>query len=144
MTITELQCFQRVQWRPDGRELRRFAIAMLVGFLALGLIAAWRSSNVGRGSLILWSVGLTLAVTALIPGLGRAAYLLIYVPSSFIGFLISKLILFLMFFLIFAPLAVVLRWLGKDLLRLRPSGGIRAVWSQVQRREDPDRYYRQF
>lgn len=143
MTLTELQCFQRVQWRPDSRELRRFAIAMLVGFFALGLIATWRNSNVSRGALVFWSVGLGLAVAALIPGVGRAAYLLIYVPTSLVGYVISKIILALMFFLVFVPLAIILRSLGKDILRLRPRQN-RAIWTRTKQREDPDRYYRQF
>jgi hypothetical protein len=143
MTVTALACFQHVQWRPDNRELRRFAIAMLVGFLGLGLIAAWRSSSVGRGTLALWGLGLLLAVAALIPGLGRAAYLSIYIPTSLVGYVVSKVILVLIFSLVFVPLALILRSTGKDLLRLHPKQN-RAVWTPLKREHDSDRYYHQF
>ncbi|HYE65986.1 MAG TPA: SxtJ family membrane protein [Pyrinomonadaceae bacterium] len=135
--------FQHVQWQPDSRELRRFAVAMLVGFTILGLIAAWRTNNLGTFPLVLWSLGIGLAVAALVPGLGRAAYLAVYLPTSIIGYIVSHVILFLMFFLVFVPIGLILRLTGKDLLRLRPQGS-RAVWMHMETKKHSDSYYRQF
>lgn len=143
MSVTQLPMFQHVQWQPDSRELRRFAVAMLVGFTILGLIAAWRTNNLGTFPLVLWSLGIGLAVAALVPGLGRAAYLAVYLPTSIIGYIVSHVILFLMFFLVFVPIGLILRLTGKDLLRLRPQGS-RAVWMHMETKKHSDSYYRQF
>jgi hypothetical protein len=116
---------------------------MLGGFAVLGLIVAWRESNFGQKSLVLWSIGAALAISALLPSLGRLSYLAIYLPSSFIGYFVSKVILLLMFFLVFAPIAVLIRLLGKDVLCTNQKG-TRAHWSPVARSNDANRYYRQF
>jgi hypothetical protein len=143
MSVTQLPFFQHVRWQPDRKELGRFALSMFCGFAVLGLIVAWRESSFGHRTLVLWSIGVSLATSALLPTLGRYSYLAIYLPTSFIGYFISKVILCLMFFLVFWPLATILRFLGKDILSLNPQG-VRAIWNPVSRSNDPNRYYRQF
>ena len=143
MKFTELPFFHRVQWHPDRTELRSFAIAMLIGFGILGSLAALRHSGVTRGSLVLWTIGVVLAVSAMIPGLARIAYLAVYVPSSIVGYFISRIILFFVFFLVFVPIGALLKMFGKDLLRLHPKSP-RAMWLTINGTRDSNRYYRQF
>lgn len=144
MDVTQLRCFQHIHWSPSRHELRRFAMAMLVGFAVLGLLSAWRSHSLSTRTLILWGIGIVLAVAAFIPKLGRIAYLCIYVPSSLIGFVVSNVVLVLMFFLVFMPLGVILRLMGKDILLLRPPRGSRATWTRIENVKDYDSYYRQY
>jgi hypothetical protein len=143
MKVTELPFFQHVQWQPDRNELRRFAISMLVGFAVIGLIVAWRAGQFGRGTFICWELGLALAVAAQVPKLGRIAYLCVYVPTSLIGYVISHVVLTLIFFFVFMPLGMLLRLMGKDLLQLRATGG-QTKWRRVEEAKDANRYYRQF
>ena len=143
MNLTSLPFFQHVKWRPDAAELRRFAIAMLLGFSLLGLFAVWRANGIGTGSLVLWGIGASLAIAAIIPGLGRVAYLGVYLPTSIIGYFVSHVILILMFFLIITPLGFALRLMGKDPLqqrRLKQKTG----WTPVKAVKREDSYYRQF
>ena len=143
MKFSELPFFRHVKWFPDRSELRRFAIAMLVGFTVLGLLAVWRNHSLTRSSIVLFGLGVGLAVAALIPGLGRLAYLAVYVPSSFVGYFVSRLILFVVFFLVFVPIGALLKLMGKDLLRLKPEKP-RAIWTSMNSTRDSNRYYRQF
>jgi hypothetical protein len=143
MSLKDLTYFKRVKWQPDASELRKFSIAMLVGFAVLGALSALRHHGVQWGSISLWSLGAVLAIAAWIPGLGRIAYLAVYVPSSFIGHFVSKIVLFFVFFLVFVPIGVLLRLLGKDLLRLRPATP-RASWTPMNSLKSSNRYYRQF
>ncbi|HKZ78768.1 MAG TPA: SxtJ family membrane protein [Pyrinomonadaceae bacterium] len=143
MSIINLPFLQHVKWHPDAKELRKFAVSMLVGFAVLGLLSAWRSGSVGTFSIVLWSIGIVLAVASFIPELARAAYLGVYLPTSVIGYIMSHVVLALTFFLVFTPLGIVLRLTGKDLLQLNPSRD-ETKWRRVEGREDDDRYYRQF
>jgi hypothetical protein len=143
MKFTELPFFQHVQWRPDRNELRRFAISMLVGFAVIGLIFIWRAGDFSRGALICWAIGAALAIAAFTPGLGRVAYLLVYLPTSVIGYVVSHIALGLIFFFIFTPLGLLLRLMGKDLLQLRAARG-QTNWRRVREVGDANRYYRQF
>lgn len=144
MQLTQLPCFQHLNWRPDRAELRRFAVAMFVGFGVLGLLAALRAWNVTQASVVLWTLGVALAAGARLPGLGRGVYLLIYVPASLVGYVVSHLVLTLMFFLVFAPLGLVLRALGYDLLQQRRTRGA-TNWRTTHRsRPTTESYYHQF
>lgn len=143
MKLTALPFFQHVNWRPDARELRRFAIAMLIGFSLLGLLAAWRAGGVSTTSIVLWSVGIFLAVAAFVPKLGRIAYLGVYLPTSIIGYVVSNVILTLMFFLVITPLGIILRLMGKDFLQQRRQKQ-KTQWMPVKGAKSEDSYYRQF
>jgi hypothetical protein len=143
MKFTGLPFFQHVQWRPERNELLRFAISMLVGFAAIGLIVAWRTHAFGQSTLVCWGIGAALAVAAFIPVLGRVAYLCVYVPTSIIGYIISHIVLALIFFFVFTPLGVLLRLMSKDLLQLRAARG-QTKWRRVEEVKDASSYYRQF
>lgn len=143
MDVTTLPFFQHVKWRPDAKELRRFAVAMLIGFGLLGLFSAWRGNGIGTGSLVLWGIGAFLAVAALVPGLGKIAYLGVYLPTSIIGYVVSHVILALMFFFVITPLGIILRMLGKDPLRQRRQSN-ETGWTPVKGVKSEDSYYRQF
>lgn len=143
MNVTALPFFQHVKWRPDAAELRRFAIAMLVGFTLLGLLSAWRARGIGTASIVLWSLGIFLAIAAFVPGLGRVAYLAVYLPTSIIGYVVSNVLLTLMFFFVITPLAIILRLMGKDLLQQRRPKQ-KPEWMAVKGVKNEDSYYRQF
>ncbi len=143
MKLKALPFFQHVKWQPDAKELRRFAIAMLIGFFVLGALATWRAWGIGTGAIILWTIGATLAVAALVPKLGRIAYLAVYLPTSIIGYVVSNVMLALMFFLVITPLAIILKLMGKDLLQQRRQKRT-TQWIPVNGTKNEDSYYRQF
>ena len=143
MKIATLPFFQHVKWRPDARELRRFAIAMLVGFAVLGVLSAWKTRGVHSGSVVLWAIGLVLAVAAFVPKLGRIAYLAVYLPTSIIGYVVSNVMLTLMFFLVVTPLGILMKLMGKDVLQQRRPDRT-THWTPVKDTKTEDSYYRQF
>ena len=131
-----------MKWHPDARELRRFAVAMLIGFTVFGSLAAWRASGINSPSIVLWAIGVVLAISALVPGLGRAAYLAVYLPTSIVGYVVSHVMLALMFFFVITPLGLILRLMGKDFLQQRRRN--KSQWMPVRASNSEDSYYRQF
>jgi len=142
MTLAELPAFQHLKWHPDHQERRSFALAMLIGFAILGLVSAWRTREFGSPTYILWTIGAGLAAASQVPGLGRLAYLAVYVPSSLIGFVVSQVLLTIIFFTVFVPIGFALRLTGKDPLYLRP--GERLQWFTHVENTERRRYYRQY
>ena len=140
MKLAALPFFQHVKWHPDARELRRFAVAMLIGFTVLGSLAVWRASGVSTGAIVLWSLGIFLAIAAFVPRLNRLAYLAVYLPTSIIGYFVSHVILALMFFFVITPLGIILRLSGKDFLQQQRQ----KQWRPVKDVKSEDSYYRQF
>jgi hypothetical protein len=143
MQFTKLPCFQHLNWHPERTELRQFAWAMLVGFALLGLLAAARAWSFGSATWLLWLAGAALAGGALVPGLGRYVYLFVYVPVSMLGYVVSHLVLTLIFFLVFAPLGALLNLLGYDLLQRRQPRG-QSNWRALAPQRSNERYYHQF
>ena len=143
MRLHKLRCFQHVNWKPDSGELRRFAIAMLVGFSLIGLLLGLRAHDI-PGTIAPWAlVGAVLAVLAMIPASGRFAYLAVYLPTSAIGFVISHVLLTVVYFLVFTPIGLLLRLLGRDLLGVRrPLNG--STWKARGGKKDSRSYYRQY
>jgi hypothetical protein len=135
--------FQHVKWSPDTAELRRFALSMVIGFGVLGGIAVLRHRGIVPLATGLWIAGLVLAVAALVPGLGRCVYLGVYVVSGAIGFLVSNVLLTLVYYLLFTPIGLVLRLVGKDPLRLRARAA-NSHWQPHGTREDERAYYRRY
>lgn len=138
--MKSLPFFQHIKWQPDARELRRFAVAMLIGFAVLGSLAAWRAGGISTTAIVLWSAGAFLAIASFVPKLNRLAYLAVYLPTSIIGYVVSHVLLGLMFFFIVTPLGIVLRLLGKDFLQQKRQ----SQWTPVRGVKSEDSYYRQF
>ena len=134
---------ERVNWHPNQKELRRFAVAMLIGFSVLALLSAWRAKGIAQSAIVLAAIGVSLAIAAFIPKLGRAAYLAVYVSSSVVGHVVSSVVLALIFFLVFTPVGLFMRLLGKDpLQQRRPKQQV--GWKRVVTVKTEDSYYRQF
>ena len=104
---------------PSDRMLRQFAGLSLVIF---GGIAAWRAYN---GTVDGWTIGWA-AAAVLIGGIGlvapraiRPVYQAWMVAAFPIGWTVSKVVLGAVLYLVFTPVALVFRLLGRDALKLR-------------------------
>ena len=129
---------------PTSRMLRQFAAAWLVVLLA---VAAHQ--YFGRHHP---SAGLILLVTALLFGLPGlvwpawirwpfiAATLLTY-P---IGWLVSQVVLAVMFYGILTPLAWYFRMRGRDALAIRPPDASASHWESKKSPTEAERYLRQY
>jgi hypothetical protein len=142
MNLRTSPVLKHVKWEPDRAELRRFGLSMLIGFGVLGGLSVLRHGGVAPLSYALWAVGVVLAACAVVPGLGRGAYLTVHVIANAVGYVVSHVLLFLIFTLLFVPLAALLRVTGKDLLNLR--SGRATLWVERPAERAADSYYRQF
>ena len=108
----------RYPWRPDAGQLRVFAA--LLALLSSGIgFRAWISSA-GPVELSLWGLGLLLGVAGLIrPRLLRGLYLFWMALVFPVAWLVSHLLLLLLFYGLLAPVALTQRLLRRDALLLR-------------------------
>ena len=133
-----------IKWKPTTRELRVFAVLWLVFF---GLLGGWMLS---RGSSLtwvgsVWAVALTGGVLGLLlPELLRPVYLLWMGLAFPIGWLVSHLILGLVYFGLLTPIGLLMRLAGHDPLRLKPDRGKATYWRERSTETDTSRYFRQF
>ena len=128
---------------PPDRMLRQFAGLSLVIF---GGIAAWRAYS---GTVDGWTIGWALAAV-LIGGVGLVApravrpiyqgWMILAFP---IGWTVSKVVLGATLYLLFTPVALFFRLIGRDALKLR-SRASASYWQSKPGAKSGEEYLRQF
>ena len=105
--------------RPTTGMLRGFAAIWLAWFGALGT-GAWFVRGDETTALVLWAVAVTLGPLGLAcPRLVRPVFVGAMVVTFPIGWVVSHLLLAVVFYGLFAPLGVLFRLIGRDALGLR-------------------------
>jgi hypothetical protein len=143
-----------VNWNPDRAQLRRFGLASLVAFGALGAWALFRHSIFGltlsmpvaRG--IATGLGAVALLSALLALVAPMALLPLYraltAVSVPIGYVVSHVVMGIVYFGVLTPIAFVFRSMGRDPLHRTPDRSRASYWEPRVAPDDVRRYYRQF
>jgi Saxitoxin biosynthesis operon protein SxtJ len=133
-----------IPFQPDRKTLRQFAGLWLVFF---GGIALWQALVRGRPSL-----GLSIGALALVVGLAgltqpewvRLIYIGWMVLAFPIGWTVSQVILLIMYFGLFMPIALIFRLIGRDPLQRARRSGVESYWAPKPAPVDVRSYFKQF
>jgi hypothetical protein len=134
----------KINTRPTRRQLNEFGIAWLIFFLLLSALLMWK----GTSASVLWVL-----VTAafLIPLIGYFCppfMRLIYLGMTFaaypIGFIVSHLILMMVYYLIITPTGMVLRLTKRGFFPKKPDKRIQSYWISKTKSRNPDDYFKQY
>lgn len=129
---------------PTSRTLRQFAGLWLAIFSAL---AGWEFFFRQRqtAALALAALGLTAGLPGLWrPNLIRPLYVGGVIAGFPLGWLLSRVSLAVVFYLVVTPLGLCSRLAGRDRLSLRRKGDEQANWSPLAPSQDLRRYFRQY
>lgn len=123
--------------------LRQFGLLSLAVFTGWG---AWRAlqGQPGAITIALIAAGVTLGALALTRPMTLGPVFTAAMVLAFpIGWALSRAILAVLFYLVFTPVALVFRLIGRDALRLkRPPASTGSYWTKVAERS-ADSYFRQ-
>ena len=139
--------------RPDARMLRQFGFIALGGFGLLALLSwnGWLAfAYLGEASRA--SVALGLAVLAAVSGLFSLVYpkanLPIYLGLTIaafpIGFVLSYVIMGTLFYVVIAPIGLVMRLFGHDPMERRIQRDAKSYWVDARPRRPRESYFKQF
>lgn len=126
--------------QPKQNDLKKFALIWSLIFFIVGLWPLF-SGNVIR----LWAVIIMFifAVIAFLnPSLLTSFYIIWVKVGEVIGGIISKVIMTVLFYGLFTPIAIILRLLGKDLLKKKLDKNSSTYW--VKRDTQPGSLKNQF
>ena len=129
--------------KADVKELRKFSITLFFALEILGLLVFWQR---GAAGLVLCGIGLALLLCGLTrPALLANPYRGWMRLSLILGFLMTHLILSLMYYFVFTPTGVVMRMFGKDFLHKQFDKNATTYWiKKIQRVYAKDRYEKMF
>jgi len=128
---------------PSEGELRWFGAILLAFFALVGAAVGWRSGSL-RAAAVLWGTGVALALlyTAVRP-LRQPVYRLWMAAVTPIGWLVSNLLLGVVFSLVLTPISFALRLVRRDPLTRRFEPDADSYWIEDDPGGEPGRYFRQ-
>lgn len=130
---------------PSRRELRMFAGVWLPAFFALvGGLALYWGANLSIVVAIWLGVGSMSLVGFFVPAFIRPIFIGWMYAAFPIGWVISHLILALIYFLVITPIGLLMRATGRGPMQRRSDPSLRSYW--VRRRVHPrmESYLRQY
>jgi hypothetical protein len=133
-----------IPFQPSTKMLRQFGLLCLFVF---GGMAAWRGVTKGADTVV-W-VSAAAAVVLGVLGLVRPACLkpvfVVWMVAAFpIGWLVSQVVLLVMYYGVFTPIGFLMRLRGRDLLGLRANPQVQTYWRPKREEIEVRRYFQQY
>ncbi len=129
---------------PSPKEIRWFGALLAAFFGCLGIVASKRFGAESAAKL-LWLCGAGFGVVYYaVPPLRRPLYLG-WIHAAFpIGWVVSHTVLAASYYLVLAPVGLVMRLLGRDPMARRLTPDSTTYWQPHQQPTDKSRYFKQF
>src|SRR5437773_7307008 len=112
--------FKEVNWKPDARELRKFAWSLIVGFPCVAALLLAVGCLRGKG----WNLSLALEVGCIgavagiiflvMPTLAKPLYLIWYAAACTVGITLGNVLLLAVFYLFITGIGLLKRALGSQ------------------------------
>lgn len=134
-----------INWKPSSRELRWFA-GLLIAFFAVIAGLWWQRSGQTTGPAMMVSVASVVGLVGLfVPTAIRWVYVVWMAAVWPIGWVVSHVLLAVIFFGVMTPIGLILRAIGRDPMRKKMDRSAKTYWITRPAEElDPQQYFRQF
>ncbi|MCB9602902.1 MAG: hypothetical protein H6721_04535 [Sandaracinus sp.] len=137
----------RLDLRPAERVLRQFGcVVALVGAGLVGLAGIGYGPLEGAATWISWAVGgaaLAFGLLALVaPRVLRWPFVVASVITYPLGFVLSWVVLVVLYFGLFVPTGLLFRAVGRDALRRKREPG--TYWSEAPAKRPKSDYFKQY
>lgn len=134
----------KVNRQPSAKDLFWFGLLLPLFVAILGVILRWQW-GLPRAALVVWMVGGVLAALfALLPPLRRPLYVGWMLAVFPISWLVSHVVLGVVFYMVLTPIGLLMRLVGRDPLRRQLDRQARSYWIERPKEIDSSRYFRQF
>ncbi|TVQ83531.1 MAG: hypothetical protein EA380_00035 [Phycisphaeraceae bacterium] len=137
---------------PSKSDLRWFGLILAIVFVIVGLVVWLKTSWLfGMGgsptlaSKIFWGIAIVFPVVYYaIPPLRRHLFIGFMYAVFPIGLVVSNVILAATFYLVVAPIGLIMRLFGHDPMQRKLLPEARTYWIERSQIDDPERYFKQF
>lgn len=129
-------------WYPGKKHLRQFAMICLPAFGMIGYMVYHWSGSQTAGWVVAAFGGACFLIGLARPGAVGPVYFLLMSITMPIGWLVSHIILRVIFYGMVTPLGLFFRLIGRDPLQLKKPQAS-TFWLEHTQRSDPQSYFRQ-
>ena len=126
----------------SSKEIRKFGLVIAI---ALGVIGSFVYVKFGNFDVVgwLWGIGLLFLILGFIlPSVLRPVYRIWMLLAYFIGGIVSRVILTVLFYVVLTPTGLVLRLFGKDVLDQRFEKDRESYWIKKDLSDHTKEQYR--
>jgi hypothetical protein len=132
----------RIEKNPTGRQLLVFGAAWLVFLGSWGLVAWIRGRNAAAEVLLALAAAVPLA-GAVSRRILRIAYVALSYATYPVGFVVSYVVLALVYFIVLTPIGLVMRLLGHDPLLRTFDPAAKSYWIPRDKAKTVESYFNQ-
>ena len=125
-------------------ELRFFGLIFALFFGFLGALLRWKGELTTAPVVLWWVGGIGALVYYGVPPIRRPFVRLWTNVTYPIGWVLSHVILALVYYLVFTPIGLALRLFGRDAMERRLDPKASTYWKERPPAGDPARYFKQF
>jgi len=129
---------------PTPRQLRTFGSLLAVFVLIVGSIGWWRTGRVESGAAIWIAGGVLTGIYRLVPRSRRPIYVGWMYAAFPIGWIISHILMAIIYYVVITPIGAMMRATGRDPLLRRFDRSARTYWAPHAPPDDVRRYFRQY
>ena len=129
--------------KSEKSDLRKFGLTVGIVLMIIAGLLFWKEKE---SSQIFFGVGAIILLTTItIPVILKPVYSIWMVLGIIIGWIMTRIILSLLFYIILTPIGLVLRLFGKQVLELRWNKSEQSYWNyRIKENLDHGNYERQF
>jgi Saxitoxin biosynthesis operon protein SxtJ len=129
---------------PSKKELRVFGLCALAFLCLLAWIVARRTGSVPAGGAIA-GLGIVVAGLALtVPQVLRPVWIVLMVVNYPIGWVVTHVVMALIFYLVVTPVGVIMRLTGRDPMERAFDRSAKTYWKPRRTDSASARYFRQY
>ncbi len=138
-----MSIYKELNKNPSRRDLVSFGLIFLGG---MGVAGAWLHFHSQRPdvALGLWSAGGAVFLLSLIPPVGRVLYILWMGLGLTLGFVMSPIIMAVVYLVVIVPVGLVFKLMRRDTMRRQLDPKASSYWEDYPGSDDPTSYIRQF
>ena len=129
---------------PSRRQLNVFGVIWLVFFGVVGGIVL-NSSDSTPAATVVWGLAVAVPVVGwIVPALMRLVYVGMAYAAFPIGFVISYLIMVIIYYLVLTPIGLMMRLCGYDPMNRHFDESAETYWHPHEQDDSLNKYFRQF
>ena len=133
-----------INWRPSAKELRVFAILLVIFAGVVAWVLASRlDAHVLGLSVLAVAVGLT-GLGLAVPRLIWPVYVVWMAAALPIGWVVSHVVMAAVFYLVITAIGLIMRGCGRDPMQRRFDPSAHTYWKPRPEENETARYFRQF
>lgn len=114
--------------KASKKDLRSFGVMIGAIFLLIAVFSSYKDKESFR--IFLYIAGSFIGLGLLIPILLKPLYIIWMTFAAILGWIMTRLILTLLFYVIITPIGIMLKVIGKDVLEIKKQAVKESYWNQ--------------